>query len=247
MITDTGIGMARDTVAKLFSVFTQADASISRRFGGSGLGLAISRRLAQAMGGDIQIQSEFGIGSSFRMTFLAANASPSLSSMGAEEIGEVTASPSPAAALSGTRILLVDDNAVNRQVVKLFLKPYDVKIAEAVNGREALKALENATFDLVLLDVHMPVMDGVATIKAIRASNTSWSSVPAIALTADAMSGDRERYMAMGMTDYLAKPIDKRELASKLMTILARPRVSVAALPSDTTPKLDDASRRAAG
>ena len=135
--------------------------------------------------------------------------------------------------LSGSHILLVDDNAVNRQVVKLFLKPHDVRITEAANGQEALDALAKATFDIVLLDVHMPVMDGVETIKAIRASKEPWSGIPTIALTADAMSGDRERYIAMGMTDYLAKPIDQSELVGKLMTMMAQGRAGIAAIQDD--------------
>jgi len=245
-ITDTGIGMARDTIDKLFSAFSQADGSISRRFGGSGLGLAISRRLAQAMGGDIQVQSEFGIGSSFSMTFLAANASPLLSAAKSPEIGQLVRSASPGA-LNGSHILLVDDNAVNRQVVKLFLKPHDVRITEAANGQEALDALAKATFDIVLLDVHMPVMDGVETIKAIRASKEPWSGIPTIALTADAMSGDRERYIAMGMTDYLAKPIDQSELVGKLMIMMAQGRAGIAAIQDDKARVRNDHARRAPG
>ena len=218
--TDTGIGMTPETMAKLFSVFTQADDSISRRFGGSGLGLAISRRLAQAMGGDIEATSEFGVGSCFRITFTAAAAVPLLTAEKPAGICEAAPLPS-AAVLKGSRVLLVDDNAVNRQVVKLFLKPFEVQISEAGNGKEAMEKLSNAEFDIVLLDVHMPVMDGCETIQAIRASNEVWSSVPTLALTADAMSGDRERYMAMGMTDYLSKPIDQRELLSKMTSAIA--------------------------
>lgn len=245
-ITDTGIGMAQDTVDKLFSAFTQADGSISRRFGGSGLGLAISRRLAQAMGGDITVQSEVGFGSSFIMTFLAADASAELSTLKSLEEDKIV-QPSSPAVLHGSHILIVDDNAVNRQVAKLFLKPYDVRITEAGNGREALDALEKAAFDIVLLDVHMPVMDGVETIKAIRASKAAWSGIPTIALTADAMSGDRERYLAIGMTDYLSKPIDQSEMIGKLMAIMAQQRVHVTAMPGDAAPAQSERVRRAAG
>jgi CheY-like chemotaxis protein len=125
------------------------------------------------------------------------------------------------AAIIGARVLLVDDNAVNRQVVKLFLKPFGAEIREAANGQLALDLLRLATFDIILLDVHMPVMDGGETIKAIRSSGAAWSDVPTIALTADAMSGDRERYLEMGMNDYLSKPIDQRELISKMNVVLA--------------------------
>jgi CheY-like chemotaxis protein len=115
-----------------------------------------------------------------------------------------------------TRILLVDDNATNRQVAKLFLAGIQTTIVEAANGAEALEQLALQAFDLVLLDVHMPVMDGCETIRRIRASDQPWRALPVIALTADAMEGDRERFVAMGMTDYLAKPIDRSLLLTKV-------------------------------
>jgi len=119
------------------------------------------------------------------------------------------------AGCSGIRILLVDDNAVNRQVVKLFTAALAPKFVEAVNGQEALDRLREEPFDIVLLDVHMPVMDGKEAIKRMRAAPEAWSKLPVIALTADAMSGDRERYLALGMTDYVSKPLDQRELTSR--------------------------------
>jgi CheY-like chemotaxis protein len=105
-------------------------------------------------------------------------------------------------------------------VVSLFLAELAPRIVEAVNGQEALERLAEAPFDIVLLDVHMPVMDGRETIRRIRTSGQPWSSVPVIALTADAMSGDRERYLAIGMTDYVSKPIDQRELGLKIVQAL---------------------------
>jgi CheY-like chemotaxis protein len=117
-------------------------------------------------------------------------------------------------------VLLVDDNPVNRQIIKLFLASLSPQFHEAENGRQALDALHEKTFDIVLLDVHMPIMDGCETIKAIRASRESWRGIPVIALTADAMSGDKERYLALGMDDYVAKPIDQRELTTKIVTLL---------------------------
>ena len=120
----------------------------------------------------------------------------------------------------GARVLLVDDNPVNRQVVRLFTTQLGPKIVEAVNGEEALARLAEQPFDIVLLDVHMPVMDGRETIKRIRASDQPWRDIPVIALTADAMSGDRERYIGMGMSDYISKPIDARELATKYVRLL---------------------------
>ena len=244
-ISDTGIGMTRDTLGKLFLAFNQADGSISRRFGGSGLGLAISRRLAQAMGGDIEVRSEFGTGSCFTMRFVAADAATfPIEARIAESVNE--ALPPPAAILQGLRILLVDDNTVNRQVIKLFLKPFQTLITEAVNGEDALAALKTAPFELLLLDVHMPVMDGMEAIKAIRASTAAWSEIPTIALTADAMIGDRERYIGLGMTDYLAKPIDGRELISKIVHVMA-PLVSTSKQTVPPEPALDHAPQRLAG
>ena len=222
-IVDTGIGMDGEALGKLFSAFSQADDSTSRRFGGSGLGLAISRQLARAMGGDIVVESQFGKGSSFHLTFKAQAATSQFAAVrDPSRVQGHAAAPIAGAsvAIAGARILLVDDNAVNRQVVKLFLNPLGLTIREAVNGKDALDALRRAPFDLVLLDVHMPVMDGCETIKAIRSSVDAWHDVPVIALTADAMSGDRERYLSIGMTDYLSKPIDQRELVSKMTAAL---------------------------
>jgi PAS domain S-box-containing protein len=219
-VTDTGIGMDEETVQRLFGAFTQADASITRRFGGTGLGLAITRQLARLMGGDVTVESRLGEGSTFRLSFLAEKsvrvAAPT------EEAAEA-ARPAPAPVpIMGARVLLVDDNAVNRQVVKLFMTQMAPKIVEAANGIEALARLAEQPFDIVLLDVHMPVMDGKEAIRRIRTSGQPWKDIPVIALTADAMSGDREKYLALGMDDYVSKPIDARELATKFVGLLKR-------------------------
>ena len=225
-VRDTGIGMDEETVSRLFGAFTQADASITRRFGGTGLGLAITRQLARLMGGDVTVESAPGEGSTFHLTFAAAE--------GVRKPAEAPADQ-PAAApdeakmrtVMGARVLLVDDNPVNRQVVKLFTTQLAPTIVEAANGEEALARLAEQAFDLVLLDVHMPVMDGKEAIKRIRASGEAWKDIPVIALTADAMSGDRERYLGMGMSDYISKPIDARELATKYVGLLkGRPLVA---------------------
>ena len=214
-VTDTGIGMTRGVIDKLFSTFTQADATISRRFGGSGLGLAITRQLARLMGGDVVVESEPGRGSTFTLTFQAEAANDDAIARSSEPSFPAV-SETDLMRLRGIKILLVDDNAVNRQVVKLFTAPLAPKFVEAVNGQEALDRLRDEAFDIVLLDVHMPVMDGKEAIKRMRASPEAWSKLPVIALTADAMSGDRERYLALGMTDYVSKPLDQRELTHKI-------------------------------
>jgi len=215
-IADTGIGMDEETKVRLFGAFTQADASITRRFGGTGLGLAITRQLARLMGGDVTVDSRTGEGSTFHLTFVAERATQA-----APKADEPAAAPAaPGRQVMGARVLLVDDNAVNRQVVRLFMTQMAPKIVEATNGVEALERLAEQPFDIVLLDVHMPVMDGKEVIRRIRASDQPWKEIPVIALTADAMSGDRERFLAMGMSEYLAKPIDARELASKYVGLL---------------------------
>ncbi len=229
-VIDTGMGMDADTLARLFGAFTQADATISRRFGGSGLGLAITRQLAQLMGGDVTVVSRPGEGSTFHLTFIAGPSVAKLDGADAGEQSDAAADKARTHPIMGARVLLVDDNAVNRQIVKLFMMQMAPNFVEATNGEEALARLAEQPFDIVLLDVHMPVMDGCETIARIRASDQAWKNVPVIALTADAMSGDRERYLGMGMNDYISKPIDSRELATKYVGLLkGRKLVSAAA------------------
>lgn len=222
-VSDTGIGMSPEVAEKLFSAFTQADGSTSRRFGGTGLGLAIARQLARLMGGEVTVSSEEAKGSNFIFSIRAAPALPREESRDVAEPGIML--PRPGAGddkpLRHGRILLTDDNLVNRQVIKMLLSPLGVTITEAINGREALEKLATEPFDLVLLDVHMPIMDGRQAIAAIRASAQSWSAIPVIALTADAMRGDREKYLALGMNDYISKPVDQRELHAKVFAFLA--------------------------
>ncbi len=216
-VRDTGIGMNEETCARLFNEFTQAEESAARRFGGTGLGLAITQKLARLMGGDVTVESELGVGSVFEMRFPA-------------DIVEVSAAPAPrarpalpaTAGLGGKRMLVVDDNAINRKVVGIFLKHMEVEIAEAENGVAALEALRTQAFDLVLLDMHMPVMDGEETIRHIRASEADFRHVPVIALTADVMRGDGSRYRAMGMDGFATKPISHDELLAEIYQVLDR-------------------------
>ena len=217
IVTDTGTGMSEDALARLFSAFTQADGSTTRRFGGTGLGLAITRRLARLMGGDVHVSSAVKQGSTFTLTFEAPAARKRINPEREDaELPQTQQSQQP------IRILLVDDNATNRQVAKLFLARLQCEIVEAENGVEALQRLTEHAFDVVLLDVHMPIMDGCEAIRRIRASDQPWRTLPVIALTADAMEGDRERFVAMGMTDYLAKPIDRRLLLNKIHEATSR-------------------------
>ena len=219
-VTDTGIGVSPDTAQRLFSEFAQADASTTRQYGGTGLGLAISRKLARMMGGDVTVTSQPGAGSTFTFNFRASAASSSRTAP-APVLNQETRGRS--AALQGLKILLVDDNAINRSVARLLLLPSGVVVTEAANGQEALHRLGEQQFDLVLLDVHMPVMDGIETIRQIRAAETCWRTIPVIALTADAMSGDKERLMSLGMTGYASKPIEQRALIHEIHRVLSAP------------------------
>jgi signal transduction histidine kinase/DNA-binding NarL/FixJ family response regulator len=213
-VHDTGIGMSEETCARLFNEFSQAENTIARRFGGTGLGLAITRRLARLMNGNITLQSVAGQGSTFTLSVLAEIAEP--------ERNQTFTAPVSSGGLRGKRVLVVDDNTINRQVVQLFLRLMDVEVSEAANGLIALELLRLEPFDIVLLDVHMPVMDGMETIRRIRASTAEWSRVPVIALTADAMSGDRERYCALGMDGYASKPISQDDLILEMYRVLGR-------------------------
>lgn len=218
-VTDSGIGMSQDAQARLFETFSQADASTTRKYGGTGLGLAITRQLARLMGGDVLSRSAEGEGSTFTFT-MRTRAVPAVKGQNVRAPGHGPAPAPGGSSLPGARILLTDDNAINRQVIKLFLAPLGCRITEAGNGQEALDKLASEPFDLLLLDVHMPVMDGKEAIRQIRSSAQPWRNIPTIALTADAMLGDREVLLALGMTDYLPKPIDQRALISKMQSLL---------------------------
>jgi signal transduction histidine kinase/ActR/RegA family two-component response regulator len=216
-VADTGIGMSDLVQAMVFEPFTQADSSTTRRFGGTGLGLAITKNLAHMMGGEILLESKEGKGSLFTLMFPAKAASTP-----AKAIIKIGSVPEPIEAFEKTRILVVDDNAINREVAKGILAQYGIAASEAENGQQALENLVNFPFDLVLLDVHMPVMDGIEAIRQIRTAQEDWKDIPVIALTADAMSGDKEKYLAMGMTSYVSKPIQRLELMEEIRRVLHR-------------------------
>jgi PAS domain S-box-containing protein len=203
-VSDTGIGIAPDDQARLFARFTQADASASRRFQGTGLGLAISRDLARLMGGDIAIESRQGTGSTFTLELPLEPAT----GMPAQPVANA-APLRPEAA-----ILLVEDNEVNRLVAHGLLAGLGyTRVATAVDGRDAVAACEREPFDLLLMDCQMPEMDGFQATATLRARGLR---VPILALTAHAMTGDRERCLDAGMDDYLTKPVDPQVLARKL-------------------------------
>ena len=216
-VADTGMGMSEETVEKLFTPFTQADASTSRRFGGTGLGLSISRKLAELMEGGIFVESEEGKGSTFTLSFRATPGSRVETSSADADIdrtGGMRLAP-------GLSMLLVDDHALNRKVARLFLEPLGIEIVEAENGEEAIRWLQTKSFDLVLLDMHMPVMDGQEALAHIRAHDEpSIRDVPVIALTADSLGPNKRRYAEMGADGYVGKPIDHRELIVEIGRVL---------------------------
>ena len=201
-VSDTGPGLDAATQARLFRGFTQADSSISRRFGGTGLGLAISRELARLMGGDLTVESRLGDGARFTLELpLAA----------AEAQDEHADRPDDLEA--ALRVLVVDDNSTNREVARALLEAIGASVVTASSGAEGLACLEAAEFDVVLMDIHMPGMSGIETLAAIRAAGRE---TPVVALTADAMTGERERLLALGFNGYLSKPIEPSALVRAL-------------------------------
>src|SRR5947208_2910133 len=202
-IRDTGIGIAPENLGCVFREFTRGDSTMTRRYGGTGLGLAISQRLVRLMGGEITVTSEVGRGSDFSFTlpFPAEVAAPRAAGL---------------ATLGGRRMLIVDDNQTNRRILRDMLATEGIKVDEASTAGEGLEAIrgaakKHAPYDLAILDVQMPDMDGFEATHAIRALPKG-KDLPIVGLTAHALSGERERCLSHGMTDYLAKPFKAHEL-----------------------------------
>ncbi|MBF0269611.1 MAG: response regulator [Alphaproteobacteria bacterium] len=205
-IQDTGIGMDEAAKAKLFQPFTQADSSIARRYGGSGLGLIICKRLIEAQNGQIGVESEPGQGSRFWFSLHFQLARPQESLPVAEAHATQPA----------LKILLAEDNPINQRVALGLLAAGGHQAEVAFNGREAIELAMNKNFDLILMDIQMPEIDGLEATRTIRRLPAPLGQIPIIALTANAMPSDVERYMAAGFTAHVAKPIEPDELANSL-------------------------------
>ncbi|MDR3332462.1 MAG: response regulator [Synergistaceae bacterium] len=212
-VSDTGIGMNEDQMSSLFIPFTQADSSSTRKYGGTGLGLAICKNLVEMMGGEIWCESHPGRGSTFRFT--AKFDLPDVAA--ADEAGDSSQAEDDddLEILRGLKVLLVEDNEINQMIATELLQGVNVTVTVADNGLEALKAMDGGVFDLILMDIQMPEMDGMTATTKIR-ENPTYSALPIIALTAHAMASDRDACIGCGMNDYLTKPIDPQQLYSTL-------------------------------
>lgn len=249
-VSDTGVGISAEAKEKIFGAFTQADASTTRRYAGTGLGLSICSRLVAMMGGEIGVESEPGKGSTFWFTALlqkplkrpAGKGAPETSGP-VEAVGTVGEAPvgttGPDVTAAGAevppaerrqekmRVLVAEDNAVNRQVIRAMLSRFALDVDAVVNGREALEALLQKPYDLVLMDCQMPDMDGYEATRILRGREreTGRRRTPVAALTANAMKGDREKCLEAGMDDYLPKPFSREGLVALLHRWLDAARI----------------------
>jgi signal transduction histidine kinase/CheY-like chemotaxis protein len=211
-VIDTGVGISEEARGRLFSKFMQADSSTSRQFGGTGLGLAICRELVTAMGGEIGVDSEKGRGSTFWFTLpLAVAARP-----------EVEADPEDTTEEQPLRILAAEDNATNQFVLKAILGQQGLQARFVENGRLAVEAVEVEDFDLILMDLHMPEMDGLSATQAIRAMGGTKGRTPIVAVTAEAMPEQVRKCLAQGMDAHVAKPIRPDVLYAAMEEVLTR-------------------------
>jgi CheY-like chemotaxis protein len=228
IVSDTGLGIAPEKLGVIFDAFTQADTSTTRQFGGTGLGLTISRRLVEMMGGRIWVESEPGTGSRFHFTVRLRTVAAPTAALHNPHSSAMYASRNEGDSGKALDILVADDNRVNQKVATRLLEKRGHRVVLAANGNEALAVLAQHSFDLVLMDVHMPGMDGFETTSAIREQEkTTGLHQSIVAMTALVMKGDRERCIAAGMDGYISKPIDLQQLDDVLdVCSSSRDRVS---------------------
>jgi signal transduction histidine kinase len=223
-VLDTGMGMSPAQVKNLFQAFSQADASITRRFGGTGLGLAVSRRLVQMLGGDIEVESEEGRGSCFRFFVEVGRleATRLLDRLPEQGLARPVApgrAPAGRSEPLGCRVLLAEDGPDNQRLITFILKKAGAEVTVVEDGQKAVERAEGGGFDVVLMDMMMPVMDGY---KATRTLRDRGYAGPIIALTAHAMAGDREKCLSAGCDDYATKPVDREGLVETIRSCLAK-------------------------
>ena len=220
-VKDTGIGITKNLQEHLFEPFSQEDGSFRRKYGGTGLGLSIVKNLVEMMGGKVHLESERGVGTVVSFTVLADVLEPELP--GIDEGGEEETCPE---IVSGdvAKVLVVEDEQINAMVISAMLKSLGLEVVHAADGVRAIEILKEKNFDCVLMDIQMPEMDGVETTREIRHSlDNSNVAIPIIALTAHAMKGDREQFMAAGMNDYLSKPVEVERLVEVLNRLKLNP------------------------
>ncbi len=213
-VRDTGIGIAPGAMSKLFDRFMQADATTARRYGGTGLGLAISREIVDLMGGRIEVDSAVGVGSTFRVVVPMARGD-------AARLAAAESTMHGAADMGGLRILVAEDNGVNQILIKAILDQMGHFSDIVANGIEAVRQVQAAKYDLVLMDIQMPEMDGEAATRLIRKLPNDAAAIPIVAMTANAMVEHREAYLASGMDDYVSKPINPKQLAAAIARVTA--------------------------
>ncbi|MFT5152900.1 MAG: CheY-like chemotaxis protein/anti-sigma regulatory factor (Ser/Thr protein kinase), partial [Planctomycetota bacterium] len=208
-VEDTGSGIPEHRQQAVFDNFSQADSSVTRQHGGTGLGLAISQRIVALMGGSLQLESEEGVGSTFFFSVPLTIANGCAQDGPARATGTID--------VTGTRVLVAEDHPVNQRVISMVLKKLGCDYAIASNGLEAVQMIQDATYDIVLMDWQMPEMSGLEATKCIRElDDKAIASTPILAVTANAMRGSREECIEAGMNDFVSKPIDIRELVAKI-------------------------------
>jgi PAS domain S-box-containing protein len=230
-VRDTGLGISPEQQGRLFQSFSQADSSTSRRYGGSGLGLAICDHLVRLMGGSIGVESSPGKGSHFYFTARFGRRLEKTELPAARPAGALSRARDQAADLAGVRILLVEDNAINRELAVELLAGAGIHVTVANEGREALDLLDRQQFDGVLMDCQMPVLDGYQTTRLLR-QRPGLRDLPIIAMTASAMIGDRQEALAAGMNDHITKPIDLDEMIATLARWVGRAPAGAPATPA---------------